>query len=52
MEWIVYTKIIRKYLKVDDVKLGENYDEKGYLVTQSELLSGGVGSDQISFFSE
>jgi hypothetical protein len=52
LEWIVYSKIIRKYMKVNDVKLSENYDEKGYLVTQSELLSGGVRSDQISFFSD
>lgn len=52
LEWILYSKIIRKYLKVNDVKLSDNYDEKGYLVTQSELLSGGVRSDQISFFSE
>ena len=40
------------FLKNEDVKKKENYDEKGFLITQSELLSGGIESNQIHFFSE
>ena len=40
------------FLENEDVKKKENYDEKGFLITQSELLSGGIESNQIHFFSE
>lgn len=39
-------------LKHEDVQKNEQYDEKSYLVTQSEILSGGIKNSEIGFFKE
>ena len=45
IEHIFYKNVIKMFLKNEDVKKKENYDEKGFLITQSELLSGGIESN-------
>lgn len=45
VEWTFHAKVINRYLQIVDVQKTENYDEKGYKVTQSELLSGGIPQD-------
>ena len=51
IEWLINRKVVKEYLRVQDVKANERYDQKAHLVTQSELLSGGIRSDDLNFCS-
>lgn len=52
LEWALIQLCIRNYLKARDAIKSANYDERSYLLTQSELLQGGMSTSQIDFFSE
>lgn len=49
---IFTNKVLVKLMRKTDVKKLKNYDEKGYKVTQSELLSGGISPNNTQYFSQ
>jgi hypothetical protein len=43
-------RFVHFYLMKKNLKDQQNYDEKGYKVTQSELLSGGISLSKLETF--
>ena len=43
--------VANQFFKHVNLSKHSNYDHKGYLVTQSELLSGGINDKHINIFS-